>query len=376
MNRCEVPLRCRTGKKILRPLTTEKIQTIRKQLLRWYRRCGRDLPWRRNQDAYSVWVSEIMLQQTRVTAVQPYYERFLKRFPRLETLARAKLDSVLKVWEGLGYYSRARNLHKAASVIMKDYNGRLPETVEELQALPGIGRYTAGAIASIAFGLPEPVLDGNVTRVLCRTLRIRKDPQDTNVQKKLWRTAGRIIAPGKAGALNQGLMELGAMVCLPKRPRCERCPLEMLCSARQHGDEEQLPVRRDKKPQPHYQVAVGIVRKAGWILIDQRNPDGMLGGMWEFPGGKQHKKETLKQTVEREIREELGVRVLAEEMLTKVEHGYSHFRVTLHVFDCRYVSGKPTAIGCAAWKWVRANDLKRYAFPRGSQKIIEKVFGT
>lgn len=351
----------------------ERLHKIRMGLLGWYRRGARDLPWRRTEDAYSIWVSEIMLQQTRVTAVQPYYERFLKRFPTVEKLSRAKLDSVLKLWEGLGYYLRARNLHKAAKVVVRDYNGRLPESVEELQSLPGIGRYTAGAIASIAFGLQEPVIDGNVTRVLCRVLRIQENPQEAKVQKKLWRTAGQIVAQCKAGSLNQGMMELGAMVCLPKRPRCEACPLERFCSARKNGEQEKLPVRSTKKSLPHYIVAVGIVRRAGWILIDQRKPDGMLGGMWEFPGGKQHKKETLQETVQREIREELGIRVHVKEQLAKVEHGYSHFCVTLHAFDCRYVSGEPTAIGCAAWKWVRAKDLRRYAFPRGSRKIIEAI---
>jgi len=351
----------------------EKTEKIRRGLFGWYRRWARDLPWRRTGDGYAIWISEIMLQQTRVTAVQPYYERFLKRFPTVEKLARAKLDSVLKLWEGLGYYSRARNLHKAAQVIVTDYQGRLPETAAELRKLPGIGRYTAGAIASIAFGLKEPVLDGNVTRVLCRILRIKENPQQAKVQQKLWRTAEQIITKGKAGILNQALMELGAMVCLPKQPRCEECPLEKLCSARKFGEQDTLPVRREKKALPHYMVAVGIVRKAGWILIDQRKPNGMLGGMWEFPGGKQKRNESLEKTVTREIREELGVRVKAGAKLVEVEHEYSHFRVTLHAFDCRYVSGEPQAIECAAWKWVRAKDLQRYAFPRGSRKIIEAI---
>lgn len=351
----------------------ERLNKIRRGLLGWYRRQARDLPWRRTEDAYAIWISEIMLQQTRVTAVQPYYERFLKRFPTVEKLARAKVDSVLKQWEGLGYYSRARNLHQAARVIVREYRGWLPETTNELQKLPGIGRYTAGAIASIAFGLKEPVLDGNVTRVFCRVLRIRENPQQTKVQKRLWKTAQQIIAKGKAGTLNQALMELGAMVCLPKQPRCEECPLEKLCAARKSGEQEKLPVRKKKKRLPHYKVAVGIVRKAGWILIDQRQPNGMLGGMWEFPGGKQKRNESLEETVKREVREELGVHVITGEKLAEVEHGYSHFRVTLHAFNCRYVSGEPQAIGCAACKWVRAKDLKRYAFPRGSRKIIEAI---
>ncbi len=351
----------------------EKIGTIRRKLLGWYRRHARDLPWRRTRDAYAIWVSEIMLQQTRVTAVRPYYERFLKRFPTIEKLARAKVDSVLKMWEGLGYYSRARNLHRAAQVVAREYQGQLPETTDELQTLPGIGRYTAGAIASMAFGLKEPVLDGNVTRVLCRAFRIRENPQLTKVQKKLWQTAQQIIAKGKAGTLNQSLMELGAMVCLPKQPRCGECPLEKLCLARKSGEPEKLPVRSKKKKLPHYKVAVGIVRKGGWILIDQRPPNGMLGGLWEFPGGKQKRNESLEETVKREIREELGVQIETGEKLAEVEHGYSHFRVTLHAFDCRYVSGEPQAIGCTAWKWVRVKDLQRYAFPRGSRKIIEAI---
>ncbi|MBN1846601.1 MAG: A/G-specific adenine glycosylase [Sedimentisphaerales bacterium] len=351
----------------------ERFQTIRSCLLRWFGRCARDLPWRRTRDIYAIWISEIMLQQTQTAAVEPYYRRFLRRFPDVHALARARLDSVLKAWEGLGYYSRARNLHRAARIIVKEHDGRLPRTREELLKLPGIGRYTAGAIASIAFGQNEPVLDGNVTRVLCRVLRISEDPRQAKTQQRLWQAAQKIIAAGRAGTLNQALMELGATICVPRRPRCDQCPLAGSCRALRSGEQENLPVRPAKKTLPHYTVAVGIVRKAGWILIDQRLPDGMLGGMWEFPGGKRQDGEPLEATVVREIREELGIRVAVQSRLAQVEHGYSHFRVTLHAFACRHESGRPRPLGCAACKWVRAKDLRRYAFPRGSRKIIEAM---
>jgi len=348
---------------------------VRVALSAWYRRNGRDLPWRNTRDPYAIWVSEVMLQQTRVGAVAPYYRRFLQRFPDVHVLARARLQSVLKAWEGMGYYSRARNLHRAARLVVSRFGGQLPRSPEELMGLPGIGRYTAGAIASIAFGLDEPVLDGNVTRVLARLFRIRANPKEAVVQRKLWGLARQMIPPGKAGLVNQAMMDLGAVVCVPRVPRCPACPVRRYCLALARGEQSALPHKDKPRPLPHETVVAGVIWKGNRILIDQRKPRGLLGGLWEFPGGKVKRGERLTDALVREVREELGVEVEVVGRLVRVNHAYTHFRITLHVFECRYVSGAPRAIGCAACKWVRAGDLGRYPFPKANHRIVEMLRG-
>ena len=360
----------------------ERLKAVQGALIPWFNRHRRDMPWRRTRDPYAIWVSEIMLQQTQVETVKPYFICFMKRFPTVQALARAPIAAVLKLWEGLGYYSRARNMHAAAKRIASDLGGKLPRTVPELLALPGIGRYTAGAIASIAFGQDEPVLDGNVTRVLCRVFRIRENPKEAPTQERLWSLARRVIPAGKAGLMNQAMMDLGATVCVPRNPRCPICPVGArnekpgflkkpgFCLARRHNEQNDIPLRVKRKPVPHYDIAAGIVWKGGRILIDQRRPEGLLGGLWEFPGGKRRAGESLKAAVVREVREELGVRAEVVRPLITVKHAYSHFRITLHAFECRYVSGRPRALGCAAWRWVHPSALARYAFPAANHKII------
>jgi A/G-specific adenine glycosylase len=345
-------------------------RTFRRALLKWYGRRRRDLPWRRSRDPYRVWVSEIMLQQTQVETVKPYFRRFLRRFPSVRALAKAPADAVMKAWEGLGYYARARNLHRAAKTILSDFNGRLPESPEELMKLPGIGRSTAGAISSIAFGRDAPVLDGNVARVLCRVFRIRRNPRESRTREKLWTIADKLLSSGHAGDFNQALMDLGATVCLPRNPRCALCPLATLCLAKAHGEQDKLPVKTKRKPSPHHDVAVGVIRRGTRLLIDRRKPEGLLGGLWEFPGGKRKENESLERCLTREIREELGIRVKVIRPLISVPHAYTHFRITLHVYECRYVSGVPRALGCAEWRWVRPDELDHYAFPSANRKVI------
>ncbi len=352
---------------------TKRYQEIQNALLRWFAAGARDLPWRRTRDPYAIWVSEIMLQQTRVRAVVPFYMRFLQRFPTVEKLARAPLDTVLKLWEGLGYYSRARNLHAAAKVVVARFGGQLPHTAEELRTLPGIGRYTAGAIASIAFGRREPLVDGNVTRVLCRLFRIRGNSKTPRIQKRIWSLAADLLPPHKVGQFNQALMELGSEVCVPRHPHCDECPVNRVCEARKHGEQDRLPTRVAKKRLPSYTVAVGVIYRAGRILIDKRQPEGLLGGLWEFPGGKKQPGESLEATLRREVREELAITVRIERLLAVVEHTYSHFHVRIHAFECTYLSGTPRCLACAAFKWVRPGDLGRYAFPAANRKIIQAL---
>ena len=342
-----------------------------KALLRWFAANARDLPWRRTTDPYAIWISEIMLQQTRVRAVTAYYERFLGRLPTVERLARAPLDTVLKLWEGLGYYSRARNLHRAAQEIVARFDGHLPQTKEELLTLPGIGRYTAGAIASIAFGRREPVVDGNVTRVLCRIFRIEGYPKNSDVQKRIWSIAEALLPLRRVGQFNQALMELGSEICVPRNPRCDDCPVQQVCEARLRNEQDRLPLRAAKKRLPSYIVAVGVIYRNDRILIDKRKPQGLLGGLWEFPGGKKRPGESLQAALQREVREELAIRIRVERPLAVVDHAYSHFRVRIHAFECTHVSGEPRCLTCADFKWVRPGDLGRYAFPAANNKIIQ-----
>jgi A/G-specific adenine glycosylase len=341
------------------------------RLLAWYAKNKRDLPWRRDaHNPYRVWISEIMLQQTQVATVIPYYARFLARFPNVKSLANAKLDAVLKAWEGAGYYARARNLHRAAKEIVARFGGKLPSTVAELLTLPGIGRYTAGAIASIAFKRDAPVVDGNVARVLCRYFNIQSELKSGTTQRKLWHLAEACLPAGRAGDFNQGLMELGATVCSPHHPQCGVCPLRRTCQARRLNLQDQLPAKPKKKKLPHHPIAVGVIWKRGKILIAKRFDDDLLGGLWEFPGGHREKNESLADCVAREVREEVGIEIEVGKRLAIVQHAYSHFSITLHAFECRWERGRPRAIGCAAVRWVMPRRLRQYAFPTANRKII------
>jgi A/G-specific adenine glycosylase len=345
------------------------------KLLHWYERHRRDLPWRRTQDPYCITVAEFMLHQTRVPTVLPYYERFLTLFPDWGALAAASLDQVLKAWEGLGYYARARNLHALAQRVCAQYGGRLPELQDALRALPGIGPYSSGAILSIAFGQDLPALDGNVRRVLCRAFQITDDPTTPAGRMRVEQVARSLLPLGQAGTFNQALMDLGAMICTPRRPACADCPWHDGCRARQIGIQESLPVRRPRKPIPHHDIAAGVIWRDGRILIAQRPPNGLLGGLWEFPGGKREGDETLEDCLVREVREELAIEVAVQRLFATVQHAYTHFRITLYAYHCQYVAGEPQAIGCTAWSWVLPQELDAYAFPAANRRLIAALGG-
>lgn len=353
--------------------TAATVRSIQQALLGWYGRHGRDLPWRSSRDPYAIWVSEILLQQTRVSAGLPYYHRFLKRFPTVGALAEARLDDVLKCWEGLGYYSRARNLHQAAKLVVREHGGKLPSSADGLRQLPGIGPYTAGAIASIAFDRDEPVVDGNVIRILCRLFGIDADVTAARTKQRLWDLARRLLPTGRSGDFNQALMDLGATICRPAGPDCDACPLAKLCRARRDGTQARLPRKKKTKTLPHYDMAVGVIWKAGKVLIDRRPEQGLLGGLWEFPGGKVQAGESHPAAVVREVKEELGIDVQVLAGLESVEHAYSHFRVSLHFFTCRYVAGRCRPRQVAACKWVSPSQLEQYAFPSANREILRKL---
>jgi A/G-specific adenine glycosylase len=345
-------------------------------ILTWFDEHKTEPPWRGVDDPYLIWLAEIMLQQTQIATVVPYYERFLDRFPTVEALADAPLDDVLKLWEGLGYYSRARNLHRAARMIVDAFDGELPCTVEGLRKLPGVGPYTAGAVGSIAFGLDAPVVDGNVIRVLTRLFDIDDDVRGAAAKRALWEIAGLILPSGRAGAWNQGLMELGQRVCTPRNPRCDDCPAAPFCEAGKLGIQEERPVKSPKKRAPHYDVTAGVIRRAdGRILIAQRPLDGLLGGLWEFPGGKREPGESLAACLQREVEEELAIRVEVGPQIAVVKHAYSHFRITLYAFACEHHGGEAQAIGAADFAWVTPDEFERYAFPATDQQIIAALDG-
>lgn len=335
------------------------VAPLRRALLAWYDRARRDLPWRRTQDPYAIWISEAMLQQTRVETVIPYWERFLARFPDVGSLAGADLDDVLGVWQGLGYYSRARNLHRAAGVVMEEHGGRLPDDAEGLRSLPGVGRYTAGAVASIAFDRPEPVLDGNVARVLARLLEIREDVKRTAVATRLWEMAAHLVDGPRPGDLNQALMELGATLCTPRSPRCGACPVSARCAARASGDPEAIPARSPKRPVPRIHAACALVARRGRLLAVRRPPEGLMGGLWELPGGDLEAAETRRpaRALSRLLGERVGLRVAGLRKRGQVEHVFTHRRLLLHVYRAAEVEGRVRLRGPDGHRWVSREGL-------------------
>lgn len=345
-------------------------------LLAWYAQKAAPLPWRASQDPYRVWLSEVMLQQTQVTTVLPYFERFTAAFPTVQDLAAADQDTVLKMWEGLGYYSRARNMHQTSQKIVEQYGGQFPTTAEALMQLPGVGRYTAGAIASIAFGEATPVLDGNVIRVFSRIFDIEDDVTQNMVQNRLWEMAEQLVPAENPGDYNQALMELGRTICKPRSPLCRECPIQDYCLAFQRGVQEARPVKKKKAPTPHYHVTAGLIRNGnGELLIAKRPDNKLLGGLWEFPGGKQENGETLQECLKRELHEELGIQIEVGAFFVKVNHAYTHFKITLHLFECLYLpeGGQPQALQCADWRWVTETDLSRYAFSAADRQVIDAL---
>jgi len=325
------------------------------------------MPWRDNPDPYAVWVSEIMLQQTRVDTVIPYFEKWMKLFPDVKVLAKSSEQDVLNAWEGLGYYSRARNLHKAAKVVAEKFNGELPHNLDDLRNLPGIGRYTVGSIASIAFKMDEPTLDGNLRRVFSRLYDVTEFAVSPAGEKILWAYAAQNLPKGKASDYNQALMDLGATICLPKNPICLLCPLMAICKAHENGTQQLRPVLKPKKKTPHYVHAAGVIIYRGRALLAQRPPDGLLGGMWEFPNGR------VAADPAKELTNVLSaayrLKVKRKEALGTIQHAYTHFKVTVHVFrcDCAPIPKNKNL------KWVRLAELDDYPIGKVDRQIARKI---
>lgn len=342
-------------------------------LLPWFRAHARDLPWRRGRSPYSVWIAEAMLQQTRVDTVIDYYTRWMIRFPDVQTLAAADLEEVLKVWEGLGYYARARNLHRAARGMVAEHGGQIPSDPEALLALPGVGLYTQAAVASLAFGVALPVLDGNVERVLTRLCAISDPVGARGVRDGLRVLAGRMMADNPPGEFNEAMMELGATLCLPRVPQCDICPLATVCRARKRNPLD-YPVKTKKTKIPTLEVGAAVTwRSDGRFLVAKRHEKGLLGGMWEFPGGKQEAGESMPDCIVRELQEELGITVTVDTPLTHVRHTYSHFHLSLHVWNCRWQGDEPRALDCADFRWVTLDECRDLPFGKADRQVFSAL---
>jgi A/G-specific adenine glycosylase len=349
---------------------------ISRRLLAWYKKNKRDLPWRKTRDPYRIWVSEIMLQQTRVETVIPYYERFLKRYPDVRSLARAPLDDVLKAWENLGYYSRARHLHEAARVVVNRFGGAIPCTKDQLLQLPGVGAYTAGAVLSIAFDNPCAAVDGNVIRVIARLFGIEKPVDGKEMKKKIEGIAQQLVPSVEPGHYNQALMDLGSGVCTPRGPDCTACPLAGVCVARAKKIQEAIPAKKKTAAVPHREsVAAVLCNDAGEILMVKRPQQGLLGGLWSFPGSALAEGDAPAAKLRKALREELGLKVVAGKELFRVEHGYSHFSITVRVFGGRLRETIPAPGGNAKFRWAGTKDFSRLALSGLERKILKGLQG-
>ena len=351
-------------------MTSKEITLFRENLLAWFETHRRRLPWRETEDPYRIWVSEVMLQQTQVKKVLEYYEKFVNRFPDVESLAGATLQDLLKTWEGLGYYARARNFHKAAQVITEDLKGEIPADYATFRKLPGVGEYIAAAVQSIAFNAPYVVVDGNVKRVLARLFLIKIPINQSASAKVFQEKADLLLDHTVPGTFNQAMMELGATICRPQSPTCIVCPVNAGCPAFQTARQEEFPVRRKPKPLPEYHIVTGVIYTGDRILITQRKPEGLLGGLWEFPGGKVRVKETTEQACVRTIREETNLLVEPIEYLTRVKHAYTHFKIVMDVFHCHYRSGEIVLNEAIDYRWIIVDQIDQFPFPRSNHKFI------
>jgi A/G-specific adenine glycosylase len=344
-----------------------RIERIQRRLLDWFEKNGRDLPWRRTRDPYAIWVSEIMLQQTQVATVIPYYKKFLKSFPSIRHLAIAHLSEVLKAWEGLGYYSRARNLHRASKIILNHFKGRIPDHLTDLLNLPGIGKYTAGAILSMVYNKEAPILDGNVKRVLSRLFAVPGDPKKT--EGLLWKISESLIPKGRSNSFNQAIMDLGAIICTPKDPLCHHCPLHRYCKAKASGNPGRYPSRAVKKTIPHIESISGVILNNGKVLLNQRPPKGLLGGLWEFPNWRNEESGRPRLRLRNHIKKEMGMNVEVKGFVGTFHQSFSHFKLTLHVFNCGATEGRGEG------KWVAIKNLDQFAMSRIHRRIAEAIDG-
>jgi len=346
---------------------------IRKKLTAWYRLNARKLPWRETKDPYLIWISEVMLQQTQVETVIPFYIRWKMVFPDITNVADAEEDEILKAWEGLGYYSRARNIKKTAEIIVGRMDGKIPEDAPELKKLPGIGQYISSAIASIAFGKKEPALEANGIRVLSRLFNFHGLVNQQKNKSILREYLRELILSINAGNFNQAVMDLGSNICLSRDPLCEQCPLCLECKAFLLKTQKELPKTKKRERKPHYDVVAGVIQRKDKVLIDKRPANGLLGGLWEFPGGKVENGETNHDALIRELNEELGITIEPKSDLGIYKHAYTHFSVTVYVYYVGILDGKPEALESEKIEWVELDNLKLYPMGKVDRSISDDL---
>lgn len=342
-------------------------------LRNWYEQNRRMLPWRQTDDPYCIWISEVMLQQTQVKTVRPYYQRFIKYFPDVFSLARADLQAVLKIWEGLGYYSRARNLHKAAGILADNESGGFPDSWDAVRQLPGIGDYIASAVLSIAFGKAYAVVDGNVKRVLARLFMLPWPVNQPASHASFQDMADRLLDRKHPGEHNQAMMELGALVCTPRSPQCRRCTISQYCRALKSDAVLSYPKRIKRAPLPERHVAVGVVKKNGRMLFIQRAEQGLLGGLWEFPGGSVDRDSDPAHVCKDQIKSSVNLDVSVTQFMTTVRHTYTHFRLRMDVYLCRWVAGRVYLRGPAGFKWMAPSRICDLPLHGAIHKAIEFI---
>jgi len=349
-------------------------KSFTRKLRAWFDAAKRDLPWRRSRDPYRIWISEIMLQQTTVAAVIAYFERFMLAFPNVGALAAAPERDVLRLWEGLGYYRRARQLHAAAQKIVGDFDGKFPRDTVGVRALPGIGRYTAGAICSIAYDLPEPILEANTVRLLSRLSAYRNDPLAKAGQEHLWAWAAALVPSEEPGLFNQALMELGALLCTPRDPRCPECPVASLCGARKLGLEREIPRPKAKKVFEEVREAAVLIRRGKQVLLIERAAGERWGGLWDFPryAVVAEQADNAREALRAEIKRTLGLEVAVGERLHVLKHGVTRFKITLEAYDAECAGGKlkPTSPFAAA-RWVNPKDFAEYPLNTTGRKLTK-----
>jgi len=351
-------------------MNNRSLKNFREMLLAWFAIHQRPMPWRQTRDAYAVWVSEVMLQQTQIKKATPYFTNFMRLFPNVGALARADSQQVLKAWEGLGYYGRARNLHRAAQQVAFEFDGIIPSNSEELRKLPGVGEYIAAAVASQVFQETCAVIDGNVKRVLARLFQIDAPLNSSAAQKAFRIHAAELLDPRSPGDFNQAMMELGAVVCTPRAPLCRECPIATFCLSFRQGSTQRFPVAAKSNQAPKFSVVVAVIYRGNEFLIVQRPQEGLLGGLWEFPGGKVESTREMESACVAIIRKKTGVDIRIEKNLATVKHAYSHFKIEMTAYLARYLGGTVSLAAHSAHRWVTIDQLPHFAF----HKAVHKIF--
>ena len=358
------------------------VDRVRRHLVAWYREAGRSLPWRETRDPYRVLVSEMMLVQTTVAAVIPYYGRFLERFPTVEALAAAGDEAVLKAWEGLGYYRRARQLHAAARAIVAEHGGQFPRDPDAIRALPGVGRYIAGAVRSFAFDEPAPIVEANTQRVLARWLAWPEELATTRSQARLWEASARLVPNTGAGEFNQAFTELGALVCVPRAPLCLACPVAADCRSRRDGVQDRIPVARAKVPPKEVAEACAVIARDGRYLVLKRGPGRLWEHFWEFPtlhvAGADPAGRSLGAELDRATGFErlTGVRVALDPAATSIRFGVTTHRVLLEVHPARWLAGEPDPRpGWVEAAWVEPDRLADYPMSAATRRVVAWLRG-